>query len=420
VNHNKKHTPLTAEELVKLLDIHANNETDLTELDDFEKEALEGFSAHTSAETAKDLMNEVQSDISKKVTNTAITYSNQKSDSKKYKIIWFSAAASLLLIVSLSILFLKKSTVDSDQSIALNNTKVKEENTPTPPDETTTISSGTTSETKPLETKEKEDATNSNFKKQVSTDGKAVTSTLKEAEQSQKNLEGLAGKSRQANNSTNDMVVAGNGIVSESVVTKQDKAGDFETLETADNSKKVLADEVASVPASAKNEESANVTVAYEKSAKYKDALKKEASKQQPVTAATGAAENKTVAGNADGDKMETDTKAYTTIAQNTSSTKPVQTVPAYFTGNEAAIKEYILTYHKKINSTQKLQGTFLIKTKVLSNGTLKVESINNVSKDYSDCKDFLKEALNSMKDWNPALKNGVKTDSDTQFMLMF
>ena len=69
MNHNKKHTPLTAEELVKLLDIHANNETDLTELDDFEKEALEGFSAHTSAETAKDLMNEVQSDISKKVSN---------------------------------------------------------------------------------------------------------------------------------------------------------------------------------------------------------------------------------------------------------------------------------------------------------------------------------------------------------------
>ena len=47
---------------------------------------------------------------------------------------------------------------------------------------------------------------------------------------------------------------------------------------------------------------------------------------------------------------METDTKAYTTIAQNTSSTKPVQTVPAYFTGSEAAIKKYILTYHKKIN----------------------------------------------------------------------
>jgi hypothetical protein len=420
VNHNKKHTPLTAEELVKLLDIHANSEIDLTELDDFEKEALEGFSTHTSAETAKDLMNEVQGDISKKVSNTAITSSNQESDSKKYKIIWFSAAASLLMIVTLSILFLKKSTVDSDQSIALNNTKVKEENTPTPPNETTTISSGTTPETKPLETKEKEEATNSNFKNQVSSDGKAVTTTLKEAEQSQKNIEGLTGKSRQANSSANDMVVAGNGIVSESIVTKQDKAGDFEALETTDNSKKTLADEVASVPASAKNEESANVTVAYEKSAKYKDALKKEASKQQPVTVATGAAENKSVAGNADGDKMETDTKAYTAISQNTSSTKPVQTVPAYFTGNETAIKEFILTYHKKINSTQKLQGTFLIKANVLSNGTLKVKSINNVSKDYSECKDFLKEALNSMKDWNPALKNGVKTDSDTQFMLMF
>ncbi len=418
MNKHKKHTPLTAEELVILLDIRTNREADLSELDDFEKEALEGFEAHTSAETAKDLINEVQSDISKKVSNTTITSSNQESDSKKYKIIWFSAAASLLLIVALSILFFKKSTIDSDQSIALNETKAKEKNTPTPSDETTIINTGTTSENKPLETKE--NATNSNFKKQVSTDGKAVTSTLKEAEQSQKNLEGLAGKSRQANNSANDMIVAGNGIINEPVVTKQDKVGDFETLETADNSKKALVDEVSSVPASNKNEESANVTVAYEKSVKYKDALKKEASKQQPATIATGAAENKSVAGNADGDRMETDTKAYTTISQNTSSNKPMQTVPAYFKGTETAIKEYILTYHKKTNSTQKLQGTFLIKAKILSNGILKVTSINNVSKDYSECKDFLKEALNSMKDWNPALKNGVKSDSDTQFMLMF
>ncbi len=416
MNKHKKHTPLTAEELVKLLDIHANNETDLTELDDFEKEALEGFSTHTSAEAAHELMNEVQSEISKKISQSAITSSNQESDSKKYKIIWFSAAASLLLIVALSILFLKKSTVDSDQSIALNNTKVKEENSPTPSDLTSTVSTGIVSETKPLETKE--DATNSNFKKQVSLDGKAVTSSLKEAEQSQKNLEGLAGKSRQANNSANGMVVTGKGIVNESVVTKQDKAGDFETLETADNSKKMLADEVASVPASAKNEEYANTTIAYEKSTKYKDALKKEASKQQPVTSAV--AENKSVAGNTDGDKTEADTKAYTTIAQNTSSTKPSQTSLAYYNGSETAIKEYVLGYHKKTNSTQKLQGTFLIKAQVLSNGTLKVTAINTISKDYSECKDFLKEALNSMKDWNVALKNGVKTDSDTQFMLMF
>jgi hypothetical protein len=418
VNKPKKHTPLTAEELVKLLDIHTNNEADLTELDDFEKEALEGFEAHASAGTAQDLMNEVHYEILKKISHTTIASSNQESDSKKYKIIWFSAAASLVLIVALSILFLKKSTVDSDQSIALNDIKIKEENSPSPSNETTTITTETTPDTKPLETKE--ELTNSNFKKQVSADGKAVTSTLKEAEQSQKKSEEYGGKSRQANNSTKDMIVSGNGTFGGAVVTKQDKANDFETLENSDNSKKVLADEVASVPASTKNEESANAAVAYEKSAKNKDVLKKEASKQQPVTVATGAAENKLSNGNIDGDKTETETKAYTTIAQNTSSTKAIQTTPAYFTGKEIGIKEYVLAYHKKINSTQKLQGTFLIKANVLSNGILKITSINNVSKDYSECKSFLKEVLNSMKGWNPALKNGVKIDSDTQFMLMF
>lgn len=416
MNQNKKHTPLTAEELIKLLDVQSNREIDLTELDDFEKEALEGFTVHTSAETAKELMDDVQSGISKKVSTTIIGASNQDSNSKKNKIIWFSAAASLLLIVALSILFFKKSTIDLDQSIALNNPDVKEENTPTPSDITTATNSGIMPETKLHETKE--DVTNSNFKKQVSQDGKAVTSTLKEAEQSQKNLEGFRSKSKQNNNSANGMIVTGNGIINEPTITKQHKAFDFETLETTDNAKKVLADEVASVPASAKNEESTNVKVTYEKSGKYKDALKEEASKQKPVATATS--ENKSEEGNADSDKTEADTKAYTAITQNTSSTKPMHTVPAYFTGTEIAIKKYILAYQKKINSNQKLQGIFLIKANVLNNGTLKVTAINNVSKDYSDCKDFLKEALNNMKDWNPALKNGVKIDSDTEFILTF
>ena len=40
MNQNKKHTPLTAEELFKLLDLQSNREIDLTELDDFEKVKL--------------------------------------------------------------------------------------------------------------------------------------------------------------------------------------------------------------------------------------------------------------------------------------------------------------------------------------------------------------------------------------------
>ena len=67
MNQNHKHTPLSPEELVKLLEHHSNNEPDLSELDDFEKEAFEGFSAHTSPDLAAELMAEIQSDISKKI-----------------------------------------------------------------------------------------------------------------------------------------------------------------------------------------------------------------------------------------------------------------------------------------------------------------------------------------------------------------
>lgn len=415
MNKHNKHTPLTAEELVKLLDIHSNNEPNLTELDDFEKEALEGFSAHTSAETAKDLMNEVQAEISKKVSASSIIAPTQESDSKKYKIIWFSAAASLLLIVALSILFINKSTIESEQSIALNETKLKPEGAPPiPSDISTIIRSETTPDSKQIETNTNERITN--YKKQNGPGEVTSTLPLKELEQNQKKSESFGGKYRQSNNSGTNAIASGNGLVNGSVATKQDKTNDFETLETTVDVKKTLADAVTSVPASAKSEEVANTNLAYEKSTKAKDESKKEATKNQPIVAA----ESKLDVGYADGDKTEADTKSYAGIAQNTSSTMAAQTTPAYFKGSEIAIKEYILTYHKKTNSTQKLQGSFLIKAKVLSNGTLKVTSINNVSKDYSECKDFLKEALNSMKDWNPALKNGVKTDSDTHFMLMF
>jgi hypothetical protein len=69
-------------------------------LDDFEKDALEGFSAHSHAQKAKALTDELNFAISKKVTST--------SSVTKNKIIWFSAAASIVLILWFQFSFLIK------------------------------------------------------------------------------------------------------------------------------------------------------------------------------------------------------------------------------------------------------------------------------------------------------------------------
>ena len=72
-----KHKPLSPEELFKLLDDTSNNASDFDELDDFEKEALEGFSAHSNSQMAKEITDELNIAISKKVNDS------EKSGSKK-------------------------------------------------------------------------------------------------------------------------------------------------------------------------------------------------------------------------------------------------------------------------------------------------------------------------------------------------
>ena len=94
-----KHKPLSAEELFKLLDNTSNKLNDFDEMDDFEKEALEGFSAHSDVQKAKALTDELNLVISKKASESG-------KGGTKNKVIWFSAAASIVLIFIVSIFFL--------------------------------------------------------------------------------------------------------------------------------------------------------------------------------------------------------------------------------------------------------------------------------------------------------------------------
>ena len=432
MNQNHKHTPLSPEELVKLLEHHSNNEPNLSALDDFEKEAFEGFSAHTSPTEAKELMDDIQSDISKKAS---LTLTNEQPDSsKKNKIIWFSAAASLVLIIGLSVLFIKKSDVVTEQSLALNETNIKQESSPTPPDITTTTAAELKPESLSAEAKmDKQGGSKANIQQAVSNE-LSIATVSKGAGKSEVNTGstsgGLVSKPSTKDNSTSYAYDNTVSAISNDKNTNTDiekiarESNNFNNKEQDDLKKnqsgeRIVLDEVTSIPASTnaviKAEEERNVNLASEKYFKSKTDAKKESGKQ-PVALA----ETKTLEASTDGDRMETKSRAYTPTTQNTTATKPMQNTPANYTGGEAAIKNYILVYHQKTNATEKLQGTFMIKATIKKDGTLDVISINNVSKDYSNCKDFLKEALNAMKKWNPATTNGAKIDSETQFTIMF
>jgi hypothetical protein len=134
VSNPDKHKPLSAEELFKLLDNTSNKVSDFDELDDFEKEALDGFSAHSDAQKAKALTDELNFAISKKA-------SESNKGGAKNKIIWFSAAASIVLIFMVSIFFLNQSKEDSATNIALNELNKDE-----------AVASPLLEESKPLET----------------------------------------------------------------------------------------------------------------------------------------------------------------------------------------------------------------------------------------------------------------------------
>ena len=91
MNNPNKHKPLSSEEFFQLLDKQSNNDKGFDSLDDFDKEALEGFSEFSTPEKAKALTEELNMAISKKVS--------EEKGGQKNRIIWFSAAASIILII---------------------------------------------------------------------------------------------------------------------------------------------------------------------------------------------------------------------------------------------------------------------------------------------------------------------------------
>jgi hypothetical protein len=410
VSNTDKHKPLSAEELFKLLDNTSNKASDFDELDDFEKEALEGFSAHSDAQKAKALTDDLNFAISKKATES------NKSGTKN-KVIWFSAAASIVLIFMVSIFFLNQSKEDSTTNIALNELNKDE-----------TVAAPLLEESKPLETTienvalvadENKNATQNQLKLQetivsrkiaseslagAASGGETKVNTIdilakdeskarserddRDQEKLSEELADKVGAKKKEKNSleqeqtNSDLQVKQNAVTFSSSELAENTNGTKEE----DSYYKADSDRLAVAKKSVEKEKSAKpVSTSYDNS-----------------NAVTETASGKTAA-----------VPSSAVVGGNSSSN-------AYYLGSELAVRDYVLEFLAKKSGSVIITGKYKITGNVSAKGELNVVTINQISSENCYCIEQIKEALNAMIKWNPALEDGKKVSSKVDFILSF
>ena len=386
--------PLSADELLKLLDTKSKNSNEVEQMDDFEKEALEGFAAHSNSLKAEVLINELNLSISKKIDDA------NKGGSKN-KVIWFSAAATIILIIIISIFFLNQTKNNSETNIVLNETK----NNDKPKPQLETVEEDTVSfEKDKVEEKAKsQDLIMSNNGKSEVVNGSVSESAIALSENQLGSTESVI-FSKDISKNKNDEDLA---ALEQKAVALDDKS-EFKKKEKSNNGQL----ETGSVSVANKNASSAIDAIdetdkLYKKFGEESDS--KNAIKSETVL------EKSTTLENANS-LVSTKSAAILTTSGMTSNEN---TKPSY-TGNELAIKDYVLSYLKSKQIVKPIFGSFKIVGDINLKGELTVSEIIQINKENCSCIEEIKKALNTMKKWNTAKQNGDAIPSSVEFTLNF
>lgn len=383
MSDENKHKPLSSEELLALLK-NKNNKA-VNDMDDFEKEAFEGFSANVDPLTADDLMNEVNQSISKKVSDS------EDRGSQKNRIIWFSAAASIVVIFLVTIFFVKQNSQKQDSNLALNEPKNEQLIAPgmKPVDGAIVTQENVKSEPDLSSISQKE--LNLPEKKSVEK-SEALAESAPAFEQANQNMMEGTKSGESKNSKDEDVTVSGNVALEDKTEVKKKEQTTREESElydgysVAQNSSTIAMDE---------SKESAKKADMDSKNSEQN--YKSKSKSNEVVTVSAGV----------------------------TSKTTPAPSIQvneeiAYYTGGELAIKEYVKTYLKADKNSPELIGKYKIKATVFAEGNLKVKSIIQISNEVCNCTDKIEKVLNTMKNWHPASINGKKTSSEVEFVIVF
>jgi len=410
VSNPDKHKPLSAEELFKLLDNTSNKAIDFDELDDFEKEALEGFSAHSDAQKAKALTDDLNFAISKKATES-------NKGGTKNKVIWFSVAASIVLIFIVSIFFLNQSKEDSATNIALNELKKDE-----------TAAAPLLEESKPLETTIENVALVADENKNATQNQLKLQETIVSRKNASESLAGAASGGETKVNTIDILAKDESKARSERDDRDQEKLSEEladkvgakkkeknsleqeqtnSDLQVKQNAVTFSSSELAENTNGTKEEDSyykadSDRLAVAKKSVEKEKAAKPVSSSYDNSNAVTETASGKTAA-----------VPSSAAVGGNTSSN-------AYYLGTELSIRDYVLEFLAKKSGSVIITGKYKITGNVSAKGELNVVTINQISSENCYCIEQIKEALNAMTKWNPALEDGKKVSSKVDFILSF
>lgn len=391
-----KHTPLSSEELLKLLENHSGKATDFDGMDDFEKEALEGFSKFSTPEKAAAMVQEVNLAVSKKVSEEA-------GSTKKNNLIWFSAAASIVLLIILSVFFLNQSKEDMATNMALNDL------TPPPPtlQPAITAPDAAASVTEPVN--EKPDRSANTGKAEEKESLEQLQRNRRETEEAKPALE-----------VSKEIAFTGTNVQEES-----------ETIAIASNNTATYKSNADAKDADLlkKNEfESADKFVAAKPAATTKN---KEETSNGSAPSMGSMNTIATVAGIEQNANSKYDNRILAEKAGKKSRVKESapayaaesemdqEVLTAYYKGGELDIKEYVVNYLQK--NSLSLTGKYKVKANVLTNGALKVKSVSHISNELcGDCESILKKALGEMTGWTPAMWGKTASESSVDFVLSF
>ena len=420
-----KHTPLSPEELFKLLDSQSSKASEFDELDDFEKEALDGFTAHSNAQKAKALTEELNIAISKKII------ASEKGSSKN-KLIWFSAAASIALVITMSVFFFNQSKDDTKTNLALNEAQ---DNVPQPKQLETEKPLKTISDDNANSSEQKEPQFQAPLKSQetiisrnTATRSIAVlgTSTAFAVAENKPEFAYDALAKDESKNRTegesDDRLKQADGLLdmvdgnSKTKIQPSIAAGSAAGKEKNKLSEEQVNNEMQANQSIATNLNSTNTKTTTQEDGYYK-ADKSVAHEQSKKKAEKSAKLSKD---SADLDKANTAPVVYRSNDSAPSSIADKKTSSAYYLGSELAIRDYVLNYLKEKQSNKSIAGIYKIKGVVSIDGKLKVSSIVQSTKVNCLCEDIITEALNTMIKWNSALEDGKKVSSNVEFLISF
>jgi ribosomal protein L21 len=389
VSKTNEHKKINSEEFFKILEEKSSN---LNNMDEFEKEAMEGFALLNDVDKSKQLVNDVNQLISERVN----TSTQNKIPINRFIII--GAAASIILMIILSVFWLN---TENNNELALSNhpeviDEKKEETSKTleklAPIEEPPV---------PVESTLSGNTVNQNNAKNIS----SLENNKTEGTASSTKTTGPISYTYLEKDLESKLQSASDGDVSQSAAMAS------EISEKTPAQKKSTVDgidkKVAEITTVSSGETSNNQ---YSKNNPPQENL----AEDEIVSANTPVVkhEAKPLNDNAKRDEI----KEYTLLEKK----KEKSTSLAYYPGDKENIKKYVLNYFNEKKISTPTVGKYKINGTVNKNGELHVIKIYKISEVDCNCTENLQKALNEMKGWESASENGKTISSNVEFVINF